>query len=129
MLLAFLKELFQRFATKSPKFFKVWQWVFGTLTAVTGIPELLNSFNITLPSALSIFENKAVAFASAGAFFMSLLTTQSKPIGVTEVGDIVKKTNEDKLPFTAQSEIKTAEKLGVTEIPVKTVPLPYNKNP
>jgi hypothetical protein len=117
VLVAFLQELLQRFATKSPKFFRIWQLVLSIVTAVTGLPETLQMLGITLPPSLCFFENKIVAACTAGAFFMSLLTTQSKPVAIMENGELLKKTNEKQLPFTAEMEHRAAVKNnGITPV-------------
>lgn len=116
-LINFLQELIQRFATKSPKFFRVWQLLLSVLTAVTGLPEALQALHITLPGSLSILQNSTVAWASSAALVMSMLTTQSKPTAVKEDGTLLKETDAAKLPFTAANEVKTAAKKdGLPEV-------------
>jgi hypothetical protein len=109
-MITFLQELFLRLSTKSPKFFKVIQLVSAIAAAVTGLPGLFQELNITLPAWAVILQNKSVAWASATSLFISLLTAQSKPVSKTEDGVILKKTDETKLPFTANSEQKAADK-------------------
>lgn len=104
LFIKWLAENLKRLFTKSPKFFLVWSWISGLLVAITGIPQALDFFGVTLPPMFEVLANKAVALASAGAFFMSILTTQSTPVAITEEGGVIKKTDEEKLPFTAQSE-------------------------
>lgn len=111
LFVAFLKELFQRFSTKSPKFFRIFQLLSGVCTALTGLPEFLQMMGINLPPELTVLQNKAVAYASMGVLFTSLMTTQSKPMGTKEDGSILKQTDENKLPFTAANEVKIAEKM------------------
>lgn len=122
-ILTFLKESLQRLFAKSPKFFKVWQIVSGILVLITGIPELINSlpFHVTIPDLWNARVTEAVAWASRAALFMSLLTTQSTPIGVTDEGkgNVLKATDSDKLPFTAAVEKKEAAKENVSSIEVK----------
>ena len=108
-LLAFLQEFFQRLSTKSPKFFRVIQLITAITTIITGLPEFLKMFNIALPQALSALENKTIAIATMTAFLISKLTTQSTPVAQTESGQVLKTTNEEKLPFTAASELKMGE--------------------
>ena len=108
---AFLKEMLQRFFTKSPKFFKIFQLLSGACTAVTGLPEFLQMFKINLPPALTVLENKAVAYAAMGVFFTALMTSQSKPAATKDDGGILKQTDETKLPFTAATEVKMADKM------------------
>ncbi len=109
MLIAFLQEMLQRFFTKSPKFFRIWQLITGLAAAVTGIPEALAYFHIDLPSSLAILSSKFIAAVSTGMFIMSALTTQSKATSVTSDGIVLKETDKGKLPFTSQSEIKGAQ--------------------
>lgn len=108
---AFLRELFQRFFTKSPKFFKIFQLISGACTAVTGLPAFLQMFGINLPPELMVLQNKAVAYAAMGVLFTSLMTTQSAPAATKEDGSILKQTDEKKLPFTAANEVKMADKM------------------
>lgn len=111
LFVAFLKELFMRFSTKSPKFFKIFQLLSGICTAVTGLPEFLQMMGIHLPPELTVLQNKAVAYAAMGVLFTSLMTTQSKPSATKEDGSILKQTDETKLPFTAANEVKIADKM------------------
>lgn len=106
----FLQELFQRFSTKSPTFFKIFQLISSILVAITGLPSFIQSLGLTLPPALMVLENKAVAFAAMGVLFTSLLTSQSKVVDKTNDGVPIKETNQEKLPFTAGREMKAAEK-------------------
>jgi hypothetical protein len=119
VLIKFLQELFQRLATKSPKFFKVWQIILVIVTGLTGLPEILKWLNITLPPDLSILANKTVAIASAAALFMAALTSKEKPVGVTSGGDVIKKTDEGKLPFTHDQEKRSAARHDLKEVEVK----------
>lgn len=118
MVIKFIQEFFQRLFTKSPKFFRVWQLLLSIATIVTGLPELLQYLHITLPPSLAILENQTVSIATSAALLMTLLTTQSKPVGVTTTGEVIKKTNETKLPFTATAEQKSAEKKNVPDVQV-----------
>jgi hypothetical protein len=123
---AFLQELFMRFKTKSPKFFQIIQWISASLVMITTLPTLLDeieAFGITFPDIVYSHVTIAVRYASIGIFLISMLTTQSKPAGVTEDGTVLKKTDETKLPFTAGDEIKKAEKAAnegtVTQLTTK----------
>lgn len=109
MTIAFLQELLQRLFTKSPLFFRIWQWISGLTAIVTGLPATLAWFGITLPPSMLMLQNKAVTYAALGALLMSKLTTQSKAAGVLPGGDLVKKTDTAALPFTAANEQKKAE--------------------
>lgn len=109
-MITFLQELFMRLSAKSPKFFKVIQFVSGLAAAVTGLPGLLQELSVDIPDWAEILQNKSVAWASATSLFISMLTVQSKPVSKSEDGDILKRTDEKKLPFTANSEQKAAAK-------------------
>lgn len=108
----FLLEIFTRFRKKSPKFFQIWQWVLGVVTALTGLPAFLEQWGIKLPPAAVIFENKALGLLTTGMLFMSLLTSQSGITSISESGPVNKQTDPKLLPFTAAVELKTAEKEG-----------------
>lgn len=109
MLLSFLIELVNRLKTKKPKFFIYLQWITGALGAVTGLPELLTSWGIVLPSATLVLENKIVAACSIGFFIASQLTSASPVAAVTKDGAVLKQTDSKDLPFTAQTEVKKAQ--------------------
>lgn len=109
-LIAWLKETLQRFATKSPKFFRIWQIVAGIATALTGLPALLAYYNIPLPEFLTVLQNKYAGFFALGLFIMSLLPSQPKIVAVDPVtGAPLSKTNEKALPYTARHEEKRVE--------------------
>lgn len=109
LLISFLQELLQRFFTKSPKFFRIWQLITAIATAITGLPEALVYFGVTLPPSIAFFENKIIAAISTGMFIMSALTTQSKAVGSTFNSQPTKVTDSVKLPFTAAAEAKKFE--------------------
>ena len=118
-LIDFLKELVMRFSTKSPAFFKVIQWISGGLALAMYIPATLQAFGIDLPAIVSANINLVLAKCASVAFVVSMLTTQSKPIGITEDGKIIKSSNDEKLPFTSTSEQKIAIRSNVSEVEVK----------
>lgn len=121
--LIFLKELLQRLLVKSPKFFKIWTWISSGLILITGIPAFISMLpvGITIPDIFNQGVTVAVRYAGIGVLLMSLLTTQSKPVGVTEAGTVIKATDDKKLPFTAAAEQKSAEKHEVTPVAVVEV--------
>lgn len=75
----FLIELLKRFASRTPKFFKILQILAGAAAIITGLPLLLDQVGITLPEALKILENKAVAIAAVVAAFLAQLVQEDKP--------------------------------------------------
>lgn len=112
ILLDFLKELILRLGTKQPKFFKIIGIISMATALATGLPGLFDELHIHLPSWATILQNRIIGIAATTAFFIAKLTTQSKVVAVTEGGDILKKTNDDKLPFTSKAEEKEAAKEG-----------------
>lgn len=127
--ISFIKELIQRFATKSPKFFRVLQIIAGAVTAVTGIPALLSAYKIPLPEAVTFLQNKYAGSIALGMFIASMLTTQSKIVGVDPAGQPLKKTNEDLLPFTAKQEQKKVEQKPVDTLTPDCAPTNQRNNP
>lgn len=116
-LVTFLGEIFSRIFSKSPLFFKVWTWASSLVVAVSGLPALLTYLNVTLPPALTIFENKTLGIAASVALFMSLMPVQSPVISVNKAtGVTTKATDESSLPFTTAHETKIAD---VGNTPVK----------
>lgn len=104
----FLKETLNRFFTKSPLFFRIWNFILGALIIVTGLPTFLVYFDLGVPQAWRVLMDKHVARAAIAVLVMSMLSAQSKTTGVTKDGEAVKQTNPNLLPFTAQNENKKA---------------------
>jgi hypothetical protein len=108
-ILNFLVELFSRLRTKKPKFFVYLQYLTAAMGAVTGLPGLLVQWGVSLPPAMTILENKFVAACSVGFFIASQLTTANPTATVTADGTVLKQTDPSKMPFTAQTEVKSAQ--------------------
>lgn len=134
LFLSWLQENVQRFFTHSPLFFKWWQRISYALILITAVPEFLQMFDVELPPPFNTYLSKAVMFCSIGILWMARLASQSTPIAVSQSGDILKKTDTSKLPFTAKAEKIVATKEGgvlntatekVTET-VKKVDTPIN---
>jgi len=110
MLIDFLRESLQRLFQKSPKYFRIWGYISMTAALVTGLPGLLQELGINLPDWAAVLQNKVIGWASTIAFLIAKLTVQSTPVAMTPGGEVLKKTNEEKLPFTAANEQKAANK-------------------
>lgn len=95
----FFAELVSRLFSKTPAFFKVIQVVSVIVTIVTGLPSLLESFGITLPTAFTTLESKAVAIAGVVSLFISSL-----PVATPGTAS----SSTAALPFTATAEAKTS---------------------
>lgn len=115
--LLWLQEMVLRFSAKSPKFFVILQWLAGATAAVAGLPSLINGFiqmfQLQLPPAFSVLENKTVAVAAAVSWIIAKLPVKSPAITVTTDGALIKKTDANTIPFTAGSEKKAALKEGL----------------
>lgn len=112
LFLSWLQENFKRLSSKSPLFFVWWQRISFALVLITAIPEFLQMFDVELPAPFNTYLSKAVMFCSIGILWMARLSSQSQPVAVVPGGEILTKTDESKLPFTAQAEQKEAEKPG-----------------
>jgi len=88
----YLAELVSRLFSKTPVFFKVIQVLSIVATVVTGLPAILESVGITLPSALTALESKVVAIAGLVSLFISSLPVVT--------------TTPDSTPFTASKDTK-----------------------
>lgn len=112
IIISFFVELFQRIKTKSPTFFRVLQLLGASLTFAGYIPSMLQRwFNVEVPGhVISMCED--VAKYAAGFFAAALFPVAAQPIAVNGDGEVLKKTDEKKLPFTAKKEEKAALKNG-----------------
>lgn len=104
-LIAFLAETFKRFINKSPTFFKIWKIILGIPVLIIALPNALDLLNIHLPQVFNDHVTTIVSWASTAAFLMTFLPVDSTVVKV-ENGEVLKKTDATKLPFTAQVEKK-----------------------
>ncbi|HEY5391070.1 MAG TPA: hypothetical protein VIJ57_03060 [Hanamia sp.] len=107
-LIAFLQENLQRLKTKSPKFFRVWNFINSVILLFSGIPTILNMINISsldviLPNSATKIVLKIIAFSAAWGLFMNKLTVKSSHEVVEDSGVLIQKPC-DSLPFTAKKE-------------------------
>jgi len=121
--LNFLRETLERVFQKSPKFFKWWQIISGVFTFFTGVPWILEQFNINLPPPFDVMANKAIAFFSAGALFMAQFPVKATTVAQTEEGKAVTVLNTTNLPFTQKSEAKDVKETQPPP-PIANVPEP-----
>lgn len=75
----FFAELLTRLFSKSPKFFIVIQWISGVIGFITGIPLLLNYFEIKLPDNLNILESKTMLICALISLIISKLPKVDPP--------------------------------------------------
>jgi hypothetical protein len=107
-IIAFIQEILQRLKTRSPKFFKVWNFINSAVLLISGVPTLLNMLDIQsvetiLPSTSAKVVLKIIAFASAWGLFMNKLTVKSNHEVIEDEGALIQKPCTD-LPFTAKKE-------------------------
>ena len=115
-LIAWLQENFLRLTAKSPKFFKVWKIILGIPVLIIALPNALQVLNINLPQVFNDRIQDIVGWATTAAFLMAFLPTQSKVVAIDQNGNPIKKTNTEKLPFTALQEEKIVEKQEASDI-------------
>ncbi len=110
VIINFFTELLNRIRSKSPKFFLVLQLIGASLTLAGYVPSMLQQwFNVDVPGhVISMCED--VAKYATGFFAAALLPSQSKSVAQTASGDILKTTDENKMPFTAAAEEKAEAK-------------------
>jgi len=112
LFLKWLQENVQRLFTKSPKFFVWWQRIAGALLILTTVPEFLQMFDVELGPPFNTYLSKGVMIASATILWMARLSSQSTPVAITKDGEVLKKTDSEKLPFTDIQEKKIAVEEG-----------------
>ncbi len=122
----FFQETVARLSQTSPKFFKIWNRINSGLLVVSGIPTILNWLDIPdletfLPPTWAKYVLKIIAFAAGWGLLMNKLPVQGTAVGVTEGGNVLKVTPDDKLPFTAAVEKKLAEKENAPVVEVKVI--------
>lgn len=93
---AFFAELVGRLFSKTPAFFKVIQVVSTIVAVITGLPTILTSLSITLPSSITGLENNVVAICGLVSLFISSL-----PVATVAPTATVTPTA---LPFTAAKD-------------------------
>lgn len=69
----FFIDLLGRLLSSNPTFFKYVQWISIAVAAITGLPDLLNTFGITLTGKWLMFENKTIAIAAVVATIIAQL--------------------------------------------------------
>lgn len=125
-ILLWLQETLNRLFIKQPKYFKYWTYLSYVLFAISGIPYLVNQFNITLVEPFASMSNKLITGASVIMFWMSKLVVKTPVVGSTTEGQAVQVTSQKDMPFTSRSEAKEiADKIP----PIKTIPEVPEKKP
>jgi len=107
----FFSELFQRIGTRSPVFFRIIQVFTASLTFAGYIPSMLQQwFAVAVPgNYITLCED--IAKIAMGVCGGSFLTVDPKPVAIMHDGDILKKTDENRMPFTKMCDEKEKQKL------------------
>lgn len=91
MIINFIQETLNRFFAKSPKYFRIWQWIAIIVAFATGIPAILVEFQTTLgihlPEFIVDISSKVASIAALAAGFLSKL--------------VVKDVNPEKMQVTS----------------------------
>lgn len=124
--IAFVVEIVQRIGMKSPKVFVILQWVGSTLTALTGLPWLLDKlfdfYGYIPPTVFTTMENKTAALCGIIATFVAALPVKGDTVAVGSNGGTrvaLKVTDPAKLPFTQKEDEKTNNQQPVIAIQTK----------
>lgn len=108
-LMNFFREAWNRIGSKSPKFFFVTRMIGLCLAAAGKLPWLLDRYTNVDPSQELINLCSDIGWFFTGVFGASFLPTQSTAVAVTQNGAVVKQTNTETLPFTANAEAKKSD--------------------
>ena len=76
--ITFFAELFKRFFSEKPWFFKWVQGVSAAVAFITGLPTLLASSGIVLPEAWNAISSQIISVAAIVAAFIAQLTVTTK---------------------------------------------------
>ena len=99
----FIKEIWGRLGMKSPSFFVIVQKLSIVVTALSGLPVLLQQFasqtGVQVPKFMTDFSNKTFFFCGIVAFVISKLPVKDPDATkINNAGDVVQK-----LPFTKKN--------------------------
>lgn len=95
----FFVEVYKRMRAKSPKFFVVIQNISIAAGLITGIPEMLEFFQIPMPDTIQALANKVISIASVVSFIISKLPVDSA-IVVEDTAAVPAGQTTSFLPFT-----------------------------
>lgn len=123
----FFRESLNRLFSKSPKYFKVAQFITALLALAGFVPRILQKyFNIEIPNHTEEL-CKDIGIFFSGFFGAVLLPVAQKPVAKTEEGEAIKVTDEKRMPFTAKAETRVMQE-AVPPPPVKDVPESTNED-
>lgn len=117
----FFIEALNRVRTKSPKFFYILQIIGGALTMAGKIPVMIHKYTDIMMSPGFVEFCNDLGNTALGVMLGAFFSAETKPTAITESGDVLKKLDENKYPFTAKVEQQKAEK---ADTPIVHDPLP-----
>ncbi len=110
MVVKFLKEALYRLRAKSPRFFYVLQIFGACLTFASYLPGMLERWTTMEISPQFINFCEDIAKYAAGFTAAVLLPAEASPTSITQNGNLEKQVVDERYPFTAESQLKQAEK-------------------
>lgn len=127
----FIKETFQRWKMKRPKYFVYLSRFWDVIMMLTGLPYLLVQsglilaafdIKVTWPGFVLWLSNKLIAGIAVGFSVGSRLTVRSTVVAQTTEGNAVTVMDKTNMPFTEKSEAKEIAETKppppvVTEVP------------
>ncbi len=99
IIVKFIIELIVRWRSKSPKFFRILQYIAMGVALFSGVPELLEMLNVTLPDWATVLQSKIAGIVSVVAFLLAALPVESNPPVIEPAVDAEPKEVAS-LPFT-----------------------------
>lgn len=119
----FLVEWAKRYGQESPDFFKWLTRIGVVLSLITGVPQLLEWLNVTLPVEWEPVVQKVIFFCGLVMSLISMATVKNgAEVVKNPVTDQKTVVVNSALPFTAQREEKKAENDPNTTVIVSTDP-------
>ena len=89
----FFHELYLRWNSTSPYFFKIIRWISIPIMGFAGLATAIKAAGVAIPESLSILGDRAILIGAATAYIMSKL-----PVDMDKVSDQTKQKIEDNSP-------------------------------
>lgn len=118
---AFFREGLNRLFAKSPVFFVIYKYFMAGLTMAGYIPTVLCDYlNVDVPPHF-VKLCTDISKVALGCFMTGFLPAVSPAVALKENGELLKQTDEKKMPFTKMCEQRQKDKLGDKPIVPETV--------
>lgn len=118
---AYFREALARLFAKSPMFFTIYKHFMASLTLAGYAPTVLcDYFNVDLqPHFVKLCTD--ISKVALGCFMTGFLPAASPAVALKENGELLKQTDEKKMPFTKMCEQRQADKLTDKPVVPETV--------